>query len=1097
MSHSKDVLKCLLAACMIGIGTKALALAPIQGYAAPAPVLPTIPLTQSRTAHQLTQLPALGTTLDPWWAHEYFAYKESSTGSMLAATSGLDAGPVLNPRLPALPFLIEDGGRGVCLVSRQDAIGQLAWLRRIESPLGDGFTGRVCRSLVESSKSSWVQATTLIYRLGLDGQTLLTVEDQGEQFRGITAANVDPITDDLLLVRRLGTTTRWVLTRLAKDGQITERDIAGDFDRVLYPTLMRTSAGGWQLLVAAPGREMPITLQWSADFGSQTTTNWTKPIANAGNEPTIIDVRPLDLNTSLVLVTDRSPQGQVEGFRLLALSNDGGVAVLTTNTTEGTIHRLYPIPDAQGLKRHVLLTGRLSEGQYTLTVRLLRGTEQVYQRELLVSREHQFSALGTSGEFLLAARDGGQSIVSVLTETGQTLEQHELPADDEPEQLFVGLAHDGGHYRVTYQQVWPDGPSTSVLHKYAASGTRIWTAQVSGLIPYTVDDADRICVSPNVGQHQIVCLRASDGHMLSTYNTNCDPELDTLQLQHGQLSLGACIIDPTSAETDLAKQAVVLAPDQWRAANGDILWSNGTAVRRVSATGSILNTVGTGTFTSPHTKHKTPLRLLADGSYLFARADTENSATGIAIERVSANGQVLWRHFETGATFSSADLSMLFSASEPLRTAGDYLFLNAFLTRPNEPDPRRRSQLATLLLNVTSGAIVKRQLDSWFFAIELGDQYLRIANERIELLDSRGDVISGYHYQFPRYNTDVEFVSSIAAFGVRDTRPPNARVQDGRLKFRGLDYPLPQEVPGIRLDQDAIDGAYAVSPTNPTSRVLDGQGIVLDYLERDRLLFGAWFLYGADADWRESDLRWLTVSGTIPSNARRASLGIYETRGGWFDRGPPVLGQRVGTAEIELDSCNTGVLNYRFEQGEFAGLSDSLVLQKMAPSQAACAAVGQAVTMQPPSTGFGFSSQQSGGYYEPGLDGQGMLLQVRPDVGPNGTLFGTWFTFDPSFDVYDPTRQHWLSIQGSLADAVNGQVHARIVRANGGLALNQAAQERPDDLPVPDVVVGDAVITFEGCSRATVTYRFDTSELAGRFAGLQGKLDLQRPYACP
>lgn len=1078
----------------------AIALPPIQGYVQPAPEKTRVALTQSRIADQIELLPlSVGDERGTLGLDQYLAYRSRIDGATHATNSGEDAGAVLNPELPFKVVFIQGGSLGSCATSRLAPSGQAAWTRSVPTPDADPFDfGPWCQSLVEGQTSNWIRAGKHLVRLGRDGQILTTIQNPERLAAGIRAANVDSNSDTLLLVRRLQPESSWIITRAAPSGAVSEVPIAGAFERVLYPVLMRPSADAWRLLVLEPGRSAPTLLQWNADFSQQSNVRWNQALIREGFSTQVRDVRWLNADLALILLTDRSNStARSAGYRLLTLSATGEVTTLAEATNQSVVHRLYPITAVQGITRHVLVSIENTPDQTRLSMSLFRDTTLVYRRELPIAAFHQISAIADSGEFLLAEKTGDHLTLSLLNETGQTLEQREVSLAPTPFRAFAGLAQDGGHYRAVVGLNPTSNRFQSILSKHNVSGSLLWTATIAGRIEYAIDDAMRVCVTPFMGDAQIVCLNTRDGAEPEQFNSTCEARQETLQLQSGQLSLGSCLVDPATSVTDQNQLALRLAPTRWRAANGEVLWSDGTAVRRLSANGSILNTFGSGDFASAHTPLKTPLRLLPDGSYVFARSETKAGIDGISIQRINAQGVVVWQHHEAGATFLPRGLITVGVRQEPLDVVGDHGHLRVYLPLADPTSPYELDREATLIVNLSDGGIASRVLDRWIRGIVLDQQLIEIGDTAINLLDSRGQRIGGYPYQIPRDNAALPPTADIAFATGPDARPVRNRVFNGRLQIEGLEYPLPSNVPVIRLDQDALDGAWATQLTLNDRPWLDGQGLVFEYLERDRLLFGAWFLYAPDASWRESDLRWFTLAGTIPNAASRVNLALFETRGGRFDQAPAVMARAVGTAELELDSCTTGILHYRFTQGEFAGQEGSLILARAEQETASCATVAEMPRPAAEITGFGFSSRQSGGYYEPGLDGQGVMLQIRPDLGPAGTAFGTWFSFDPAASANDPTAQHWLTLQGTLAPAQNGRITLQINRANGGRSLQSGQFWADYANDVHEAVVGMATLQFDGCARAKIEYRFDHTELAGSFAGLNGTMDLQKPYACP
>jgi hypothetical protein len=127
----------------------------------------------------------------------------------------------------------------------------------------------------------------------------------------------------------------------------------------------------------------------------------------------------------------------------------------------------------------------------------------------------------------------------------------------------------------------------------------------------------------------------------------------------------------------------------------------------------------------------------------------------------------------------------------------------------------------------------------------------------------------------------------------------------------------------------------------------------------------------------------------------------------------------------------------------------------------------------------------TGAWYEPATSGQGILLDIAPDLDGNGAgiLFGGWFTYlctrESSCDT-DPTTvgaQHWYSFQG--AAAADDPYSALIIYENiGG---NFDAPPRTDA-----VAVGTASIAFIDCTHGVLSYHFADAHVP------DGSITLQR-----
>ncbi|GAA6151307.1 alpha/beta hydrolase [Pseudoteredinibacter isoporae] len=92
-----------------------------------------------------------------------------------------------------------------------------------------------------------------------------------------------------------------------------------------------------------------------------------------------------------------------------------------------------------------------------------------------------------------------------------------------------------------------------------------------------------------------------------------------------------------------------------------------------------------------------------------------------------------------------------------------------------------------------------------------------------------------------------------------------------------------------------------------------GQGLLLDLDDRNKQLFGAWFTYNNEAGSDSGQIpgaeqRWFTAQGKY--SGRRAVLDLYQSRNGRFDANNSVNTTKVGTLEVDLDSCKKGLARY-------------------------------------------------------------------------------------------------------------------------------------------------------------------------------------------
>jgi hypothetical protein len=263
--------------------------------------------------------------------------------------------------------------------------------------------------------------------------------------------------------------------------------------------------------------------------------------------------------------------------------------------------------------------------------------------------------------------------------------------------------------------------------------------------------------------------------------------------------------------------------------------------------------------------------------------------------------------------------------------------------------------------------------------------------------------------------------------------------------------------------------------------------VLFDYLPANRAWFGTWHTVDLAGAYRSADLRWFTLQGSVSDDGAEVDLGIYRTSGGAFDSAPAVPSQRVGDATLRFDGCDSANLQYRFRDGDWAGVTGAIPLRLLTPS-GGCALIGAAVMAPPASERGGIGNHHSGTWYAPATSGQGIEATIRPDLG-HGLVFAGWFTFDPQDEADDATAQHWFTLQGDLSAASNASVTLPIYRSIGG-AFDRSGTRNT-------VQVGQAEWHFIGCNRSELQYHFDTDGLAGAFAGRSGTLQLQRLEACP
>lgn len=284
----------------------------------------------------------------------------------------------------------------------------------------------------------------------------------------------------------------------------------------------------------------------------------------------------------------------------------------------------------------------------------------------------------------------------------------------------------------------------------------------------------------------------------------------------------------------------------------------------------------------------------------------------------------------------------------------------------------------------------------------------------------------------------------------------------------------------IRVDQIGIAGAWG-------SHYGEGEGLVMDWLPQARLIFMPWFTYSRDGGNDTSQLRWyMAQAANVPSGARSAEIDIYSVTNGAFDSAEPRITTRVGRGTLRFSDCANGSFDYAFDPIYNSGATGTITLSRLSPATQPCELADGSV--QPAAgahaPGKGFDARQSGSWYEPATGGQGMQLTVQPD----GVFFAAWFAYDVAGAANDGGKQHWFTLQGNLAQAVNGKADLVIVQTLGGAFDSRATRNR--------YVAGQATLQMHGCDGATLTYAFADDERVGAFAGRRGELEMIKEGGC-
>ena len=104
----------------------------------------------------------------------------------------------------------------------------------------------------------------------------------------------------------------------------------------------------------------------------------------------------------------------------------------------------------------------------------------------------------------------------------------------------------------------------------------------------------------------------------------------------------------------------------------------------------------------------------------------------------------------------------------------------------------------------------------------------------------------------------------------------------------------------------------------------------------------------------------------------------------------------------------------------------------------------------------------TGSWYKPATDGQGVEVEIYPDVVAHGiaSVFVSWFTYDSVVGGAD--RQRWYVLSGQVT---SGQAASLTIYQNTGGNFNA----KPDTNGVP---IGTATLSFDSCTSGKLDYTF-------------------------
>lgn len=287
--------------------------------------------------------------------------------------------------------------------------------------------------------------------------------------------------------------------------------------------------------------------------------------------------------------------------------------------------------------------------------------------------------------------------------------------------------------------------------------------------------------------------------------------------------------------------------------------------------------------------------------------------------------------------------------------------------------------------------------------------------------------------------------------------------------FSGL-FDDPRFVP---LGQEALSGFWYAPATT-------GQGFSMQFFPELSGIFMPWFTFDAGEGNSPQRLRWYVLEGGINAGDGEALLPIAEVTGGRFDQ-PGQQKTIVGAARLRFESCEHGLLDYRFDDQHNEGAQGTAVLQRMLPSTYDCLeGDGGILPAQ-----ADIDPLLSGVWYDPTEPGQG--LHVFKTSGVNGIFFGAWYTFDPNPATGMANDQHWFTLQ--QLSAIENGFTAGIFQTLGG-SFDRVATRNV-------YRIGTVELRPISCDRLELSYLFDGDSELELFTDHAGTIQLYRLGDCP
>jgi hypothetical protein len=994
----------------------------------------------------------------------------------------------LDPALFGDGVMTSDGGfiahDGHCRLQRIEADGRATW--RVQLTL-ERCTG----VRVAADGTTWIGGSApgdgdFVHQVGADGFILARRRAGGNEG---TLMAFDTLVDFAALIG--GGDVELTHGVATSDAALTRRDADA---RVLWRTELPGAGTRTQHLAAAA--------DGSADAIGMTGNNlWISRLDAQGQ---LVRTRQLVLREAgSVLAAQRATDdalfvvlgnANADGIprRLLRVSADGSLAWEQSYCTNAVTSRIEFAVSGDAVANLCS-----ADGPDTLVRRTAGG--QTHEQALPFDAALQIGA-DAVGVWLVLGRDSAQaSSRTRLVAFGRGGWTYELPlgAPDEPEALRLyasAIDTAGNSFLLSQRGAYRGLPDTLLLTRVAADGTTTWrktlpafdlrSARLSarhGLVCATLVSGSAATTN-SATQRSAFCVRDSDG---SAYGQAFVAPQDATLVEMKPIRGGRAVLVSATATTFLVQvsdgsTATPLVNGAGRLHNvgidddGHFTLAVGDAVERYDSMGQRVWRVPQ----SPIATYHAPFAAGADGRvYAGGLLRGAVGTLDSAIWAVDASGATRWQI--TQATkpdtqivpagdavyvhyFSDGSVNM---TSKHADGNGERLWWHQSVDRGTGGTQTRGSQFA---LSASGDDVVL--LGSWGNRLRL---------ERLNAADGRREIerfidCNGYCGQIEAFALDAAGEARAAQTVVDNVAGQTASV-------RSLGSVL-QDAAAVRVDQPGVAGLWFAPYAN-------GEGLSIDWLPDSRTLFAAWFTYTRNVSNNDpAQQRWFTLQANgIPAGTTELDLPVLQTTGGAFDAGPAVSPRVVGRAHLRFDDCHRATLSYELDSSlTVQAAAGTISLSRLTPATQPClladGSTQPGAGARPPSKGF--DARLSGAWYDESSVGQGVQLNIQPD----GVLFVPWFTYDPQDMANDATQQHWFTLQGNLAEAVNGSVETKLIQTTGG---------QFDWAPTWNAnVVGSATLRVQGCDRATLEYRFDAARIAGPFAGRVGTLDLKRMGGC-